>query len=122
MPQGKLPNYVRASRKKAGLSQDDLALLLGCGSGTKVSRYERFRRQPGLATVFALEAIFGTPARELFAGIYADAEQQTLDRARALIRQLSDHRDRPHVQRKLDRLRTIVGDLPGNDDANPSPR
>jgi len=122
MGQGKLPNYLRASRKKAGLSQDDLAFLLGCGSGTKVSRYELFRRQPGLSTVFALEAIFAKPARELFAGMYEDAEQQTAERARQLIQRLNKHRDDAQLQRKLALLQTIAGDSPSTSRGEPSPR
>jgi len=112
MPQRRLPNYLRASRKQAGLSQDDLAFLLGCGSGTKVSRYELFRRQPGLPTVFALEAIFGKPARELFAGIYDDAGQQTAERARRFIQRLNTHSNDPQLRRKLALLRAIAGDMP----------
>ncbi len=122
MPQHKLPNYLRASRKQAGLSQDDLAFLLGCETGTKVSRYELFRRQPGLSTVFALEAIFQKPARELFAGMYEDAEQQTADRARRLIQRLNKHRDDAQLQRKLALLRTIAGEMPLDPSDKPSPR
>ena len=122
MPYRKLPNYLRASRKKAGLSQDDLAFLLGCDSGTKVSRYELFRRQPGLPTVFALEAIFGKPARELFAGMYEDAEQQTAARARRLIQRLNKHRDDAQLRRKLALLQAIASDPPNNSGGDPSPR
>jgi transcriptional regulator with XRE-family HTH domain len=122
MPQRRLPNYLRASRKQAGLSQDDLAFLLGCGSGTKVSRYELFRRQPGLPTVFALEAIFGKPARELFAGMYEDAEHQTAERARRLIQRLNKHRDGAQLRRKLALLQTIAGDLRSDAGDDPSPR
>lgn len=122
MPQRRLPNYLRASRKQAGLSQDDLAFLLGCGSGTKVSRYELFRRQPGLPTVFALEAIFGKPARDLFAGMYEDAEHQTAERAWRLIQRLKKHRDGAQLRRKLALLKMIAGDLHNDADGDLSPR
>ena len=122
MSKRRLPNYLRASRKRAGLSQEDLAFLLGCGSGTKVSRYELFRRQPGLPSVFALEAIFGKPARELFAGMYEEAEQQTAERARRLIERLNKHRDGAQLRRKLALLQTIAGNLPSDADDNPSAR
>ena len=36
----KLENYLRTYRRRAGLSQDEMAFLLGTKSGTKVSRYE----------------------------------------------------------------------------------
>lgn len=65
MARRKLPNYLRTHRKRAGLLQRELALLLGCKSGAEVSRYERSTRQPTLRTALAYEAVFGTPAREL---------------------------------------------------------
>ena len=120
MSKRRLPNYLRASRKRAGLSQEDLAFLLGCGSGTKVSRYELFRRQPGLPSVFALEAIFGKPARELFAGMYEEAEQQTAERARQLIRRLKEQRVGAQLRRKLALLQTIAGNRQSDAGDNPS--
>jgi transcriptional regulator with XRE-family HTH domain len=64
----RLPNYLRTHRKRAGLSQDDVAVLLGGHSGAAVSRLERFRRQPSLKTALVLEAIYRVPVREFFAG------------------------------------------------------
>jgi transcriptional regulator with XRE-family HTH domain len=89
MPVSKLPNYLRAHRKRLGLSQQQVAFLLGCRSGAKVSRYERFTREPTLRTAFACEVIFHTPARELFAGIYEEVEHETERRARILARRLA---------------------------------
>jgi len=80
----RLPNYLKTYRKRAGLSQDEVAFLLGCKSGAKVSRYERLARRPSLETAFAYEALFGVPARELFAGVYQKVEGEIAKRARAL--------------------------------------
>lgn len=77
-------NYLRAHRKRTGLTQDELALLLGCKDGTKVSRYERLSRVPNLETAFACQAIFGVPAHELFPGIYQNVEQVVKQRAELL--------------------------------------
>src|SRR4051794_21431076 len=79
-----LPNYLLANRKKLGLSQDDVAFLLGTKSGAKVSRYEHFARNPTMENVFACEAIFQIPASELFAGIYQTIQEQVADRAKTL--------------------------------------
>jgi transcriptional regulator with XRE-family HTH domain len=65
----KLENYLRAYRKRSGLTQRDVAFLLGCQSGTQVSRYEKRHRVPPLETALACEAVFGVPMSELFAGI-----------------------------------------------------
>jgi len=80
----RLDNYLRAHRRRAGLTQDEVAFLLGSASGTKVSRYEQGRRRPPLETAFAYEIIFGAPSRELFAGIYERIERTARRRARLL--------------------------------------
>src|ERR1700756_3249558 len=36
----RLPNYLRAQRRKSGLSQNEIAYLLGRMNGAQVSRYE----------------------------------------------------------------------------------
>jgi transcriptional regulator with XRE-family HTH domain len=116
MPSHPLPNYLRAHRKRLGLSQDDLAYLLGCRSGTKVSRYERFRRQPHLATVFAFEAIARVPARTLFAGVYVTAERDVVRRAEALLRQLAGQPESLRHRRRIVALKAIIGAVTGGDD------
>jgi transcriptional regulator with XRE-family HTH domain len=70
----KLKNYLRTYRKRAGLSQDEMAFLLGCRSGSKVSRYECFARQPGLETALAYKIIFRVPTCELFGGVFQQIE------------------------------------------------
>ena len=64
-----LQNYLRTYRKKSGLTQRDVAFLLGCQNGAQVSRYEKRRRLPPLQTALACEAVFGIPVSELFAGL-----------------------------------------------------
>lgn len=80
----KLTNYVRTYRKRLGFSQDEIAFLLDCKSGAKVSRYEHFRREPSLRTALAYEVIFQVPVSTLFAGIFQTVEQKTLRRIRGL--------------------------------------
>jgi transcriptional regulator with XRE-family HTH domain len=84
----RLPNYLRTFRKRAGLSQKDVAFLLGCTNESKASRYERFVREPTLTTALACEALFGVPLSELFAGMYDDASESVIARARSLIEQI----------------------------------
>jgi len=80
----KLDNYLRTYRRRAGISQDEMAFLLGTHDGTKVSRYERLARTPGLETALAYEAIFGISVRELFAGVYQRVERAARRRAQLL--------------------------------------
>src|SRR5712692_3816759 len=72
----KLENYLRAYRKRSGLTQREVAFLLGCRNGAQVSRYEKRHRVPPLETALACEAVFGIPASELFAGMRDRANRQ----------------------------------------------
>lgn len=96
MPSHKLPNYLRTHRKRSGLSQREIAFLLGCEAPAKVSRHEHFARVPGLSTVFAYAVIFKVPAEELFAGIYQQVQERTFAQARLLERHL--RAAKPHRQ------------------------
>jgi transcriptional regulator with XRE-family HTH domain len=84
MTSTQLSNYLRSNRKRLGLSQDEVAFLLGSQTGSKVSRYEMFEREPNLATALAFEAIMQRPVSEIFAGIYQNAEREVSARAKAL--------------------------------------
>jgi len=104
----KLENYLRTYRKRSGLSQNEVAFLLGCQNGIKVSRYEGFARKPNLETLFAYESVFGASARELFAGAYQKVEKRTLNRAQLLTRKLNRATPDRMATRKLQILKAIT--------------
>lgn len=104
----RLQNYLRTYRKRSGLSQDEVAFLLGCQSGTKVSRYERSARRPNLETLFAYEMVFDAPPRELFAGVYEKVEKKIKNRAQLLTRKLSRATPDKMATRKLQILEAIT--------------
>jgi transcriptional regulator with XRE-family HTH domain len=84
MQEKPLDNYLRTERRLAGLSQEDLAFLLGSQNGTIVSRYERGRRTPSLETALAYEAILGIPVSELFPGKFLQVALKAKARRRSL--------------------------------------
>jgi len=104
----RLQHYLRTYRRRSGFSQEEIAQLLGASSGTKVSRYESFRRCPSVITVFAYEVIFNQPARELFAGFYDGVHQEVRQRAERLAKALAERDTDPETVRKLVFLRRIV--------------
>src|SRR5438445_9134150 len=104
----KLQNYLRTYRKGSGLSQDEVAFLLGCQNGTKISRYERFVRKPSLETLFVYEVVFGALVRELFAGAYQKVEKRISNRAQLLIRKLNRATSDRMATRKLQILKAIT--------------
>ena len=78
-------NYIRSYRKRSGLSQDELSFLLGSKSGTRISRYERGRREPSLELLLALEAIFGVSVGALYRGKFQKVDLAVKERAGKLL-------------------------------------
>jgi len=84
MPSPQLPNYLRSHRKRLGLSQKEVAYLLGTDEAAKVCRYERFIRSPSLRTALAYEIIFQRSSCELFAGLFRSIQKEVAARAKIL--------------------------------------
>jgi transcriptional regulator with XRE-family HTH domain len=61
---------LRTLRKRSGLSQKELANILGFRSEVAISRHERSDSVPDLLTALGYEAIFRVPISELFPGMY----------------------------------------------------
>jgi hypothetical protein len=57
----RLHNYIGTYHKRAGLSQDEMAYLLGTRDGGRASRYEGLVRKPTLETALVYEAILDAP-------------------------------------------------------------
>jgi transcriptional regulator with XRE-family HTH domain len=72
--ENRLVNYVRAHRKRAGLSQLELALILGYRNEGVISRHELFRSVPPLLMALGYEVVFQTSVSELFPGLRETVE------------------------------------------------
>ena len=108
-----LNSYLKTYRLRTGLTEEDVAFLIGGANGAVVSRHEQLGRQPELPTVLAYEAIYRAPVRDLFAGLYQKVERETLERARLLIEKLSARRLDRLTAHKLAVLRSLVSGLAG---------
>ena len=106
----KLSNYLRTFRRRAGLSQRDVAYLLGGHDSTCVSRYEHFTRSPSFQVVLAYAVIFHLPIDDLFCGEYLKVEGVVHHRARRLADRLDacKHDHSADVERRLLFLRKII--------------
>ena len=103
-----LPSYIRKFRRLSGLGQGELAVLLGCDVGSKVSRYERQVRIPDLHSALALQIVFDVPVHELFPSILNKVELGVIGRTHQLIARLSDQAAEPLARRKLQFLYEIA--------------
>lgn len=65
----RIENYLHAHRKKAGLSQLEIGILLGYADEGAVSRHEQSKTLPPLLSALGYEIVFNKPIAELFPGI-----------------------------------------------------
>jgi transcriptional regulator with XRE-family HTH domain len=94
-----LPCYLNTLRMRRGLTQPELAELMGIGASL-LSKVESLERRPTTKVILAAEIVFGMPAREIFPGAYKNLEQGVVKRARALRSQFLDRSD-PAAAEKL---------------------
>jgi transcriptional regulator with XRE-family HTH domain len=105
---GPLNTYVRNLRARAGLSQNELATLLGSGGHSTVSAYEQEgQSQRDVERVIALELILDEPVQAIFAGISKRLREQIARRASAVLAGVPDKTSRANVQ-KLETLARLA--------------
>jgi DNA-binding XRE family transcriptional regulator len=80
----KLSNHLLSYRKRSGLSQDEVAFLLGSLSGTIVCRHERQNRAPDIHTALAYEVIYNCQISGLYPGLYKKIKLRVVERAKIL--------------------------------------
>ena len=78
-----LPTYLRTYRKHTGLTQTEVAYVLGINR-SDLWQYETSRREPSLRVLLALQVLYRMPLRKLFAGIFIQCRGATLQRLRRL--------------------------------------
>ena len=104
---------IRLLRRRAGLSQRDLASLLGYRSHSQISRCENGRRVPTTDEALALQVIFGVVPSGQFPELHDRTAQAVVARIDRLLRQerkavsavQRPSRRSMHLQRVLDSIR-----------------
>jgi len=84
----RLKSYLRTFRRRFGLSQKELAFLLGTSSRASVSRIEQSKRKPSIEVLILAVFIFGVPPLELFPTFISELHQDALQRANELYEEL----------------------------------
>ena len=87
----RLDCYVYTHRRARGLTQPELAFLLGWKSGSPISLLEKSGREPKLTIAFALEILFGAGSADLFPKLLVAAEDELMRRDYELRQRLKRH-------------------------------
>jgi transcriptional regulator with XRE-family HTH domain len=70
--------YLRTHRRVWGLTQQELASLLGFESAAHVSRIENGKRAPTVESALACQVIFGIPPSAMFPHAYDVVEERVV--------------------------------------------
>ena len=116
--------HIRLLRRRAGLSQRDLALLLGYRSHSQISRFENGSRLPAANELLQLEVIFGVVPSGVFPHLRQRAVEAVVARI-AKLKRASQTGAQPscravHLERILDSIRLQTS--PGLNAQKPWPR
>ena len=91
--------YLRRHRRAWGLTQRELASLVGLKSHAHLSRIEYGKRPPSLEAALACQVIFGIPPDALFPHVYNFVEERTMRNMSKEYQRL-EHTTKPTEMRK----------------------
>jgi DNA-binding XRE family transcriptional regulator len=80
MPGTELTSYLRSHRMRAGLTQQELAEIVGFIANHQVSKHERSRSVPTLLMSLSYSAIFRVSIEQLFPGMAETIQFNVEDR------------------------------------------
>ncbi len=114
MPSKPLANYLKSLRRRAGLSQKELAFLIDSKGRDAVSKHERGKTTPPLEVLICYQLLYGTPINKLFAGRFNDLESLFRERVNGLLYTLEQKPDTPIGRLKMGTLKRFLGEEPIN--------
>ena len=107
---------MRFYRRRLGLTQKELAYLLGYDSDSHISRIENGSRNPNLAEVLVIELVFGVPGVAIFPEVREVVGQRVRRRLRRLTNELGGTESvNPRVAYKTAQLERVLGSLLSED-------
>jgi transcriptional regulator with XRE-family HTH domain len=101
-------SHLRAYRLRWGLSQQELAFLLGRKSAGAISRFEKKLGQPNVEVVMAIYIIFGTHLSDLFPGTFDGIEAAVMARVWELYEKVQGNPSR-RTRVKIELLEEAIG-------------
>mgnify|MGYP001613903475 CR=1 FL=1 len=100
----KLRNYLKKYRLQCGLTQKEIAYLLGCSDATAISHYERNVRIPPLEILLGYEKIFNLPMRFFYARTASEIGRKIEKRSGILLNKIVRQPSSKMNERKIDFL------------------
>ena len=107
---------VRVLRRRLGLTQRELAYVLGYDSDSHISYIENGSKNPQLAEVLVIELVFGIPAAAIFPEIRHAVGARVRNRLKWLTANL--RRSDPRLSYKTTQLERVMASLRTRDSSD----
>lgn len=108
MKKQRVSNYVRTYRNRSGLSQEEVAYLLGIKSGDDVIKHEKGISRPKLGVAIAYEIAFQTRFLDLYPNLYGETDFAVRKRAAKLLEKLDSRKYVGRTRQKVEFLSAIL--------------
>lgn len=112
---------MRVLRRRLGLTQRELAYVIGYKSDSQISQIENGSRTPQLAEVLMIELVFGVPAVTIFPQIRLAVGTQVGHRLKRIMAGLREFDSfRPRLSYKSAQLERVLASLRSRESFEPS--
>jgi DNA-binding XRE family transcriptional regulator len=101
-------SMFRSWRRRSGLTQEDVAFLVGLSVASQVSRHESGEREPDLRLALGYKLIFDATVHELLPRIYFDVAKNVRNRAQALLDKQGQDTTTQRSTCKAEHLRSLI--------------
>ena len=100
-------NHLNITRKKSGLTQSDMATLLGIKEHSSICRHEKGKRTPPIDMILSYHIIFDRSVEDLFYGYRKILIEKIKNRIPLLIEELQQLQQRQPTPRIMQRLELL---------------
>jgi DNA-binding XRE family transcriptional regulator len=105
-----LNRYLQTFRRRAGLTQKEIAYLIDAKSRSTISKHESADSCPTFETLVCYELLFGIPMCDFLDGDYQDVADAFRERVNGFLFLLEQKTLTPSVKRKIATLRRVLGE------------
>ncbi len=107
----KSSNYLKAYRRRAHLTQEELSFLLGIKDKSSLSRIESGDRKPSIEMLLLCKHIFGEELTRIYLPITDETKEVAKERIWSLLKHLRPTEKDPPVKRKIEFLEATFNRL-----------
>lgn len=107
-------NYAKTCRKRTGLSQSEVAELIGLKSPHSIYQTEQGNEIPILSRALSYQIIFDKQVHEIFFELSKKSELDTLNRISKLLKELRSKKQNSEIKRKIKFLEGVSKRIANN--------